>query len=947
MTVRRCTPWSTDTPLWQPEVHDRRSIACQIRGGHSITLERCDCCPPRCARVSREARDGFFRQLGIVSRDTFDSVRPPRADHAPLRSDGDSGPVSTVPVSAGPTPMVERLRLEQGLAGDLLPDGRPRVSWWVTSKREAPQKRFQIELIGGTTPEVRTVHGADHVLVDWPFDPLPSRFHGSIRVRSDLTGYGWTPWSERALLEVGLLDPEDWVGDFIVPTQFGGLDDGAPVLFTTFELDDAPVSSRLYITASGVYEAHINGRRAGVDVFAPGWTAYHHRTRFQAYDVVQSLVAGANELSVTVGNGWFRGQLAWPNSRDNYGSELGILVQLEVKYANGTTRVVSSDDHWQVRPSEVLFDDFYNGEVQDLRRINHRGADVDPAPTVVSADAPTSLVARRGPAVRVAERVQPISITTTPSGVILVDFGQNLVGWVELTVHGMQPGDEVTIRHAEVLEGGELALTPLRTARAQCSYYSGGGGEEVLRPRFTFSGFRYATVSGLDRDQMRSVSACVIGTALERIGWLETSNEAVNRLHENVVWSARGNFLDIPTDCPQRDERLGWTGDVHVFAPTASFLFDTAGFLAGWLEDLALEQHADGCVPFVIPDTLHDPAHPSAAGWADAAVSVPWALYIAYGDEGVLRRQYLSMCAWIGRLEDLFGTDSVWRATAQFGDWLDPDAPPDEPATAKADVSVVATAHAIRSATLAAQTARTLNEIDDALHFEILAERWRTEFESKFVSKSGIILSDCQTVYALALAWDLLSTTDSRRGAGQRLAALVEQADGAVSTGFLGTPVVLEALSRSGRTDLAYRMLLRREAPSWLYPVTMGATTIWERWDSMLPDGSVNPGLMTSFNHYAYGAVADWMHRRIGGIEPAAPAYRRFIVRPVPTPEISFANARHQSPYGEISVSWKQSASTFHLELTVPNGTTASVCLPHSDHALEVTAGEYEWTVPN
>jgi alpha-L-rhamnosidase len=404
----------------------------------------------------------------------------------------------------------------------------------------------------------------------------------------------------------------------------------------------------------------------------------------------------------------------------------------------------------------------------------------------------------------------------------------------------------------------------------------------------------------------------------------------------------RGNFLDVPTDCPQRDERLGWTGDIQIFAPTASFLYDTAGFLDSWLADLAADQYPDGSVPFVIPDVLGGDA--TAAAWGDAAVVVPWVLYQRFGDLAILERQLPSMRAWVDRMASLT-TDGVWAGGFQFGDWLDPAAPPDNPFAAKADPDVVATAHLAHSAWLVAQAARLLGQDDCADSYDRLAASTREAFAHTYVTGAGRVLSDAPTVYALALAWYLLPSPEQREGAARRLADLVRANGFRIATGFVGTPLIADALTASGRADLAYRLLLEKGCPSWLYPVTMGATTIWERWDSMLPDGSVNPGEMTSFNHYALGAVADWLHRTVAGLAPAAPGYREITVRPLPDRALTHASARHLTPYGEASVSWRRADGRFALEVVVPVGTEASVYLPGETQPVRVWHGRHSWSV--
>jgi alpha-L-rhamnosidase len=512
-------------------------------------------------------------------------------------------------------------------------------------------------------------------------------------------------------------------------------------------------------------------------------------------------------------------------------------------------------------------------------------------------------------------------------------------------VRGLAAGTEVVVRHAEVLEHGELGIRPLRTAKAT-DVFIVAGGEEVLEPNLTFHGFRYAQIDGVPNVRAEDVEAVVIGSDLRRTGWFDSSSDLLNRFHENVVWSTRGNFLDVPTDCPQRDERLGWTGDIQVFAPAASFLFDSAGFLESWLADLAADQKPDGSVPYVIPDVLGT-AVPTATGWGDAATIVPWVLYERTGDAGVLERQLPSMRAWVDKIAALAGPDRLWTGGFQFGDWLDPTAPPDEPAAAQADPDVIATAYLARSADLVAEAARVLGRLDVATSYEQLAEEVRGAFAREYVTAGGRVLSDAATVYALAIAWALLPTREQRDHAGERLADRVRTAGFRIGTGFLGTPLIADALTQAGHVDVAYRLLLQTKNPSWLYPVTMGATTVWERWDSMLEDGTINPGQMTSFNHYALGAVADWLHRTVAGLAPAAPGYRRLLVHPRPTPQLTRASARHRTPYGDAEAGWERANGTLVVRAVVPVGATAVVHLPGDEQPLEVGHGTHEWRRPD
>jgi alpha-L-rhamnosidase len=818
----------------------------------------------------------------------------------------------------------------------------PRLSWRVI---DAPPGWHQIareieaSYADGRT-ETAEVDDAEQLLVDWPFAPLASRDRVSVRVRVRGEA-GWTDWSSAASVEATLLEASDWSAAWITPSAGATADQPAPVLGTRFVVDSAPVSARLHITALGVLVADLNGARVSEDHFSPGWTSYDRLLRFRTYDVTELVVMGANDLSVLLGNGWYRGRIAsLPIHRGEvYGDRLGLLAQLELELADGRRMVIRTDETWRTAPSRILANDFYDGQTTDLR-----------LPARPDLRWPTEhFTARVGrldfaaaPPVRELESVVPRELRPIPGGVI-ADFGRNLVGWVRLRV-AAPAGTEVVVRHAEVLDNGELAVRPLRSAKATDRYILAGGssGTEILEPTFTYHGFRYAEVTGIPDDSVIELEAVVLGSDLTRTGWFSCSDEDLNTLHQNVVNSMVGNFLDIPTDCPQRDERLGWTGDAQVFAPTASTLFDVSAFLDGWLDSLALDQLPDGTVPAVVPRVFlkEEPF----AGWGDAAVIVPWVLYQRYGDIGILRRQYPSMRAWVERIRSL-STGDLWQGGSQLGDWLDPLAPPDNPAAAQADPDVVASSHYFHSTQLLSQCAQIIGNNEDARSYAQLAARIRAAFVAAYVNREGRIRSDCQTVYALAITWNIIDDPDTIRRAGDRLAQLVESQGFTVATGFLGTPVVLHALTIVGRTRDAFRMLMSRDFPGWLYAVDLGATSIWERWDSLLADGTVNPGEMTSFNHYAFGAVSNWMHRTIGGLTSLAPACKRVVVAPVPGAGITSGCIRYDSPYGRIEVDWNCTEDQFSLRLTLPVGVTADVLLPDGTTRTDVEHGAYEYMV--
>lgn len=746
------------------------------------------------------------------------------------------------------------------------------------------------------------------------------------------------------------------IARFITPASDVG---SAPRLRGEFPLDAGHgevESAVLTATALGVVEAWVNGNPASDELLTPGWSSYEWRLRYREWDVTEQVRGAATAVvGLVVGNGWHRGRLTWSGGSAFYGDDIAGYAKLRVRFADGHEQVVGTDASWLSGPSEVTADDLYDGQSIDARRRDPRwlapgfADDRWGAVRVVHVDF-DKLEPYIGPPVRRQEELNPIEIFHSPSGKILVDFGQNLVGWVRVQVRG-RAGETVTLRHAEVLEAGELGIRPLRSAKATDRYTLSGGTDE-FEPTFTFHGFRYAEVDGWPGgiDALRAhggLTAVVIHSDMRRIGRFACSNELVNWLHENAVWGMRGNFVDVPTDCPQRDERLGWTGDLSAFAPSAAFLYDSNDFLRDWLRDLALEQaHADDLVPFTVPDVLKYVEAPgdfgetdSTAVWSDAAVWVPWALWQAYGDERVLADQFASMTGHARRVRGRLSPAGLWDSGMQFGDWLDPDAPADQPWAAKADKGVVATLCAFRTATLVAAAAEVLGDETVAAEFGGMADHVRAGFTGHYVS-DGVIHSDCVTVYALAICFGILGD-DDRRFAGERLAFLVARSGHHIATGFAGTPFVTHALSATGHIDDAYRLLLQTECPSWLYPVTMGATTIWERWDSMLPDGSINPGEMTSFNHYALGAVVDWLHTTVAGISPLEPGYRRILVAPQPGGDLTWAEASLETPYGRTAVRWEREGDDLALRVEVPEATEAVVRLVGSDDIV-LGAGVHE-----
>ena len=818
---------------------------------------------------------------------------------------------------------------------------RPRLSWQVST--ETPdwmQAAYELEL--GPDENSMASYGrtdsAEQLLQPWPAPPLQSRQRVAVRVRvwGNDDG-GPSEWGPATYVEAGLLNPTDWQAAMIRPAWDEASEDTEPAsrLSRTFEVTGPVASARLYASAHGVYVASINGRRVGRDRLAPGWTSYHHRLRFQTHDVTDYLRPGANVIGLELADGWWRGNLGFQDKRNTYGDRTAAIAQLEITDDGGRITVIGTDSSWLAGRSPVLGSDLYNGETYDARLEDGGWAGAEDAaldPVVVEDFDASVLVAPDGPPVRATEELPVSAVLGTPSGKTILDFGQNLVGHVRLRVSG-EAGTELVLRHAEVLEHGELGTRPLRVARQTDRYVLRGGREEIWEPEYTIHGFRYVEVSGWPGDlDPEAFTAVVIHSDLARTGTFECSDSMLNQLHSNVVWGMRGNFVDVPTDCPQRNERLGWTGDFQIFAATASFLYRIPGFTASWLKDLAAEQGTDGPPPLVVPEVTFDkppfPVRPVMAAWGDAAVLVPWVLYQRTGDLEFLRRQLPGMTAWLEAAADAAGPELRFEQGFQFGDWLDPAAPPNEPGEARTPWQLVAQAYLAYSAQVAGEAAELLGE--DATVLCELSRRAAAVFRERYIADGGELLPPTQTAYAVALSFGLLEGGEEAVAAAG-LAAAVEADGYRIATGFVGTPLVCDALTDHGYTTAAYRLLLQTECPSWLYPVTMGATTIWERWDSMLPDGSINEGEMTSFNHYALGAVADWMHRSLAGLAPAGPGYRKLLIRPMPGGGLDWAQARHETPYGVADVRWDLAGADFTLLVTVPAGCTATVVLPDAD----------------
>ncbi|MBS1508352.1 MAG: family 78 glycoside hydrolase catalytic domain [Bacteroidetes bacterium] len=819
----------------------------------------------------------------------------------------------------------------------------PRFGWKIVStKRAVMQTAYEVQvsttlagLSKGAVWNSGKITSDQSVFVDYNGAALQSTTRYFWRVRIwDEAGKA-TAWSEPAFFETGFLSPADWKAKWIESGLPGDIVLGAsPYFRKVFDVTKPIASARLTITAHGMYEASINGKRVGDAYLTPGWTSYKTRLQYQVYDVTASVAQGKNAIGVILGDGWYRGHLAWEDNKNFYGNKLGVLAQLTVTYSDGTSEAIVTDDQWKVRTGPIVSSSIYHGEVYnaqlEMPDWNKASFDASAWTPVTVKDFPfTNLTASESANITKHETFKPIKVITTPKGEKVIDFGQNLTGWVHFKVSGAK-GTQVTIRHAEVLDKkGNFYTDNLRAAKAEVHYTLKGNGIESYEPRFTFFGFRYIQIMGYPGEiTADNFEAIALYSDMKGTGQFSCSNALVNQLQHNIQWGQRGNFLDVPTDCPQRDERLGWTGDAQAFARTATFNFDVENFFAKWLKDLAADQQPDGRVPFVIPNVLK-PADGGSAGWADAATIIPWTMYVAYGDKRILEDQYASMKSWI-RFMQTNSTDNLWNKGFHFGDWLfyrpfdDNDG-----RSAVTDKYLIAQCFYAHSLDLTIKTAKLLGATDDVNQYTALLEKVKAAFMNEYVTPNGHLVSSTQTAYVLALNFDMLPE-GMRKQAADFLVKNIKSYGTHLTTGFLGTPYLTHVLTRFGYTDVAYQLLLQESYPSWLYPVKLGATTIWERWDGIRTDSTFQTPGMNSFNHYAYGAIGDWLYRAAAGIDTdeEGAGYKHINIHPHMGGGFSFANAELNTHYGTVSAHWKTDNGTFTLTIDVPANTVATVYVP-------------------
>ncbi len=828
----------------------------------------------------------------------------------------------------------------------------PRFSWQLSAtERNELQTAYEIRVSTKSNGKAELWNSGKvfsaqsvHVAYGGPAPASGRRYFWQVRVW-DNKGRN-SAWSAPAWWQTGLLDESDWTAKWIQPGyREEDTTRPSPLFRKEFGSTKALRSATVYITAHGLYEATINGRRIGDAFLTPGWTSYPNRLQYQVYDVTDLVRAGNNAIGVTLGSGWYRGFIAFAGQHNFYGSDISLLFQMVLSYSDGSTKTISSDGSWKTSTGMIRSSEIYNGETIDTREEKTGwelpGYDDSGWSGAQTASYPlNNLIATCNEPVRKHETFTPVKIFTTPKGEKVIDFGQNLVGWVVVKANG-HTGDKITISHAEVLDkAGNFYTDNLRAARAQDTYMLKGGGKEQFEPHFTFHGFRYIRVEGYPGEiTADNFTAVALYSDMQKTGTFSCSNTLINQLQHNIQWGQRGNFLDVPTDCPQRDERLGWTGDAQVFSRTATFNMGVENFFTKWLKDVAADQLTSGSVPFVIPNVLGEGAGGST-GWADVSTIIPWNVYLAYGDRRVLEEQYPSMKAWVEYMRGQ-AKDDLWNTGSHFGDWLFYQPFDDRDGrSAVTDKYLIAQCFYAHSTQLLINAAGVLGKKEEADHYALLLKKIKDAFMREYATPSGRLVSATQTAYTLALQFDMLPEA-LRKQAAERLVQNIKDYDNHLTTGFLGTPYLCHVLSRFGYTSVAYRLLLQDTYPSWLYPVKMGATTIWERWDGIRPDSSFEDPGMNSFNHYAYGAIGDWMYRVVAGIDTYedGPGYQHSRIEPHPGGGLDSAAADLQTGYGLLSSHWRLSNDSLWIDIVIPANTTSTLSIPAPEGGLITESG--------
>lgn len=732
--------------------------------------------------------------------------------------------------------------------------------------------------------------------------------------------------SDIAWFESGKIN-EKWNGIWISPNMDNNIH---PVIYKNFYMDKVVKSARAYVSGLGLYEISLNNIKVGNEYLSPNCTNYDKFIQYQTYDVTDQLKTGKNNIEVIMGNGWYKGRFGFDGGKVNiFGDKYAFICDIVIQFEDGTKTTIKSDTTWKSKESKIKFSGIYDGEVYDASFKANIEYDVNEINLGYD-----KLKERLSLPVVVKEEIKPIKIIKTPLGETVLDMGQNMVGWLQFKTKSPK-GQEILLQYGELLQDGNFYRDNLRSAKAEFKYISDGE-EKLVRPHFTYYGFRYVKLSNwygeLNTDDF---TGCVLYSDMERTGYIETSNSLVNKLFLNALWGQKGNFLDVPTDCPQRDERMGWTGDAQVFSGTASFNMDTYAFFTKYSNDMYLEQISrKGQVPMVVPCLGKE--HGTSSAWGDAATIIPWNMYLHYGDKTILENQFESMKAWVDfikKQDDTSNGNRLWDSGFHFGDWLALDGDNPNAPTGGTEETFIASAYYYYSAQILVKTANILGKTDIEKEYKKLVNEVKQAIQDEYFTKNGRLALKNQTAYIVALYMDLVPDGHVKR-VSKDLCDRLEKDRGYLKTGFVGTPYFNKVLSQNGYNEKAYSLLLNKQCPSWLYPVTMGATTIWERWNSVLENGKISGTDMNSLNHYAYGSVVEWMYRYMAGINPVenSPGFRHINLTPVPDYRFKYVKTSFNSPVGLYESSWNiDEEGKLLFKFNIPFNATADLVLPDAD----------------
>ena len=814
-----------------------------------------------------------------------------------------------------------------------LTDKAPRFSWKMESEeKDTLQTAYEIKVTdenGNVVWNSGKKASDQSVLISYEGEKLADEMLYKVEV-SVADNHGNVEAIE-GTFETGIFDNTEFIAKMIT-SDFPEEETACPAFGKTFAIDKKVKKARLYATAHGVYEVTLNGQTVGDYRMAPGWTSYHNRLQYQIYDVTEQLAA-ENEIAITVGNGWYKGILGFYCQPNQYGTQAGAFAELHVEYEDGSKDVIATDETWSVKTGEIRYSEIYMGETIDTD-----APEITEGKVVVKAFDKAVLTAQENEPVRITEKIAGKELIVTPKGERLVDFGQIVTGVVEVHVKG-EKGQKIVIRHAEVLDkDGNFYPETLRQAKSIDTFICNGE-EQIFRPHFTFHGFRYICVEGMEEFTANQFIACVTHSDMEKTGDFNCSNKKVNQLQSNITWSQRDNFLDIPTDCPQRDERLGWTGDAQVFSWTAAFNRNTALFYTKWMRDVAAESSLEKGVPHVVPDILESY---SSSAWSDVAVIVPWVVYQIYGDKGILKENWKCMHEWVDYIKNNCEENGLWQSGFQYGDWLALDKEESADRTGATDKYMIANAYYLYVTELVKKTAEVLGKAEEAKKYADLYETTLDAFQREYYTETGRIVSETQTGAIISLYFNLAREKDRKRILNTLLTN-IENHKNHLSTGFVGTPYICHALSENGAHEMAATLFMKEDYPSWLYAVNMGATTIWERWNSIKPDGTFDESGMNSLNHYAYGSVGDWMYRKVAGLSQLEPGYKKFQVKPMFVKGIEECGTEFESVYGKIVTNTSCKNGKIHVHVEVPANTTAVIVLPEKEEVHEVGSGVYDY----